>query len=112
MTEIEEAIEIIETMIVEGCKRDGNPDMREALEYARSALREKQAAQQTAPLTLEELRGMNGEPVYISGLDVWVLVNMDTESPVFVFRDGGKVAAEDCYEVDYIAYRRPPKQLA
>ena len=62
------------------------------------------------PLTLEELRGMDGEAVYISGLDVWVLVNMDTGSPVFVFRDGGKVAAEDCYEVDYIAYRRPPKQ--
>ncbi len=82
----------------------------EAVEAAVVALRAQLAKQQNAPLTLEELRGMDGEAVYISGLDVWVLVNMDTGSPVFVFRDGGKVAAEDCYEVDYIAYRRPPKQ--
>lgn len=65
-----------------------------------------------APLTLDELRCMDGEPVYVLGLAVWVLVNMDTGVPVFVFRDGGRVTASDCYEVDYISYRRPPEKGA
>ena len=48
--------------------------LREALDMAISALRQ-QEQQQNAPLTLEELRKMDGEPVYcveITGREEWL----------------------------------------
>lgn len=61
-----EAIERMERLAKGGTNFSEESNM--ACAIALAALREKQVAQQNAPLTLEELRGMEGEPVWTVGV--------------------------------------------
>ena len=63
------------------------------------------------PLTLEELRGMDGEPVWITKMDgsggVWMLV--DTEYELCRETHGEMAVFENCGKT-WIAYRRRPEE--
>lgn len=61
------------------------------------------------PLTLEELRKMDGEPVYIPGTNCWVLVTKNEFVPLFTWPDGEQCSAYDWYEQVGSVYRRPPE---
>lgn len=73
-------------------------------------------AQPNEPLTLEELRGMSGLPVWVESPGVdrdlsgrWVIVggvNLDTGS---LYTWGSDFSCHD-YGVVWVAYRRPPKE--
>ena len=59
---------------LEGCKEHTNPEALEAVRLSVIALREKLERENPKPLTLDELRQMDGEPVWItfcSPQDVW-----------------------------------------
>ena len=63
------------------------------------------------PLTLEELRGMDGEPVWITKMDgsggVWMLV--DTEYELCREAHGEMAVFENCGKT-WMAYRRRPEE--
>ena len=63
------------------------------------------------PLTLEELRGMDGEPVWITKMDgsggVWMLV--DTEYELCREAHGEMAVFENCGKT-WLAYRRRPEE--
>ncbi len=67
-------------------------------------------AEKNNPLTLEELREMDGEPVYLD-VDVWVLVKYDVGDPFFVFNDGDNCNAKLWYEKIGPAYRHKPERV-
>lgn len=50
-------------------------DTTTALEIAISALHAQQEVENPKPLTLDELREMDGEPVYLAADDRWYIVN-------------------------------------
>lgn len=65
----------------------------------------------TTPLTLEELRRMDGEPVYIAPVDggpyVWMLVDTEYE----VLRGAhGELAVFENIDKTWLAYRRKPEE--
>ena len=64
---------------------------------------------QNEPLTLEELREMDGEPVYIISefyhISEW---NIPEVIPSIKFIDGKELAVEK-YGSSWLAYRRPPE---
>ena len=59
------------------------------------------------PLTLDELREMDGEPAYIPETNCWVLVTKNPFVPLFTWPDGEQCSAYDWYE--QVVYRRPPE---
>ena len=61
------------------------------------------------PLTLEQLREMDGEPVYIPETNCWVLVTKNPFVPLFTWPDGEQCSAYDWYEQVGPVYRRPPE---
>ena len=61
------------------------------------------------PLTLEQLREMDGEPVYIPEINCWVLITKNPFVPLFTWPDGEQCSAYDWYEQIGSAYRRPPE---
>lgn len=62
------------------------------------------------PLTLEELREMDGEPVYIPKGECWVLVSTANFFPEFMFKDGSHCSAADWYSIDAgMAHHRLPE---
>ena len=61
------------------------------------------------PLTLDELREMDGEPAYIPETDCWVLVTKNPFVPLFTWPDGEQCSAYDWYEQVGPVYRRPPE---
>ena len=60
------------------------------------------------PLTLEQLREMDGEPVYIPEIECWVLVKREQNTLLFTFSDGRQCPASEWYEQVGPVYRRPP----
>ena len=71
---IEEAISILERVAHTESKWPGTEDTLEALHMAISALR-KQGQERNDPITLDELRKMDCEPVYcveITGREEWL----------------------------------------
>ncbi len=72
------------------------------------------APQPNDPLTLEELRGMDGEPVWIvpmrgsGGFCTWMLV--DAEYELCREAHGEMAVFENCGKT-WLAYRRKPKEL-
>lgn len=86
-------------------------EFHEALEMAITALRAQQEEERKEPLTLDELREMDGEPVYVVttswyGWPCWAIVNSgdgrcETRDLSFMFS-----------EIDQLwtAYPRPPKE--
>lgn len=61
------------------------------------------------PLTLEELREMDGEPAFVPETNCWVLVTKNSFVPLFTFPDGEKCSVYDWYEHVGPVYRRPPE---
>ena len=95
----------------------------EMLNIALSALREKQEREKNEPLTLDELRQMDGEPVYVVTLDnplenqpYWAIAGINSNDSRYqngvalynrVQRDWG---AFDLYGDTWLAYRRKPER--
>lgn len=100
----EEAIQRIETHTQYFVPVEDLP----ALEMAIDALRAQQEAEKNEPLTLDELREMDGEPV-------WVVCLTDTDLSCWGFHDEDGVCgycanfSDDDYGKTWLAYRRKPK---
>ena len=96
--------------------------LKEALDMAIAAL-----SQPNEPMTLEQLREMDGEPVYLVaqryGISEWNILNgMDEivlayDEPVVGMKAvipgikfiNGRVLGVGSYDEDWLAYRRPPE---
>lgn len=50
------------------------------------------------PLTLEQLRGMDGQPVFLPETNCWALVTKDVFVMLLTFPDGEKCSANDWYK--------------
>ena len=66
------------------------------------------------PLTLEELREMDGEPVWVSypnriGEDRWYVIEKSTEAGLHVECHPHFYLGWDTYGKFWLAYRRPPE---
>lgn len=88
----------------------------EALNMAIAALREQETVAKcnglNEPLTLDELRQMDGEPVYIPKGKCWVLVSTANFFPVFVWPDKSSCSAADWYSMCCgQAYRQKPEEV-
>ena len=92
------------------------PGAREMFEIAAVALREKAEREDPKPLTLEELRQMDGEPVWIKADYYGIFADVVKISG----RDDGDnfVGVKLCYRLQengygktWIAYRHKPKEV-
>lgn len=102
----EEAIEALSRLKVFDA-----PCLSEAVDMAVTALRTHPDAQPNEPLTLEELRGMYGKPVWVEYEDGkdgrWGLVGIgEITFPAGEFC----VICEDGFGQSWKAYLRPPKE--
>lgn len=84
--------------------RDG-----EAAEYHSIFAAMLEESMPNEPLTLDELREMDGEPAYIPETNCWVLVTKNPFVPLFTRPDGEQCSAYDWYEQVGPVYRRPPE---
>lgn len=108
----EEAIKILERKTTIPGDGVSFGQIEEAIEMAISALRDWQASNE--PLTLDELREMDGEPVWVVSLDgyshpCWMLVDVrydlcrEAHGGMAVFENNGKT---------WLAYRHGPVKEA
>ena len=94
--------------------------LREALDMAISALRQQEhfrdLTKKVEPLTLDELRQMNGEPVWVVyGEDegMWALVEVCEESIFLTNNLGGRTEYADDVELEddgITVYRQKPEE--
>ena len=88
--------------------------LREALDMAISALRAQQ--EPNTPLTLDELRRMDGEPVWVvygENEGMWALVEVCEESIFLTNNLGGRTEYADDVELEddgITVYRQKPKE--
>lgn len=92
-----------------GCGRSDIGEFREAVRAGKAALREKAERENPKPLTLEELRQMDGEPVWID--DWWEdshgwELSMDASD----YFDGERRTEKE-YGSIWVAYRHKPKEV-
>lgn len=87
-----EQLEIMETCLeaIKGCFVDTN---------------------KTSPLTLEQLREMDGKAAYLPETNCWVLVTKNPFVPLFTFPDGEQCNAVEWYETVGPAYAYPPAHI-
>ena len=79
--------------------------LKEALDMAIAAL-----SQPNEPMTLEQLREMDGEPVWVTPLGFWALVIAKPGERVqLMSNDGETVWADKEIELVGPVYRRPPE---
>ena len=62
------------------------------------------------PLTLEQLREMDGRAAYVPETNCWVLVTKNPFVPLLTWPDGEQCSAYDWYEQVGPIYRRPPER--
>lgn len=80
------------------CPKCGRPLTEEAVNAAND------------PLTLDELREMDGEPVWVTPLGFWALVIVDPGECIrLICNDGETVCADKEIELVGPIYRRPPE---
>lgn len=91
-----------------------DPELRKALDMAITALYALQESGKNDPLTLDELRQMDGQRVYCvsfitQGLNVWGTVFMrEIVSHVLALKNGElRYFLADTYGTTWLAYRRP-----
>ena len=91
--------------------------LREALDMAISALRQQETVtNRNEPLTLDELRQMDGEPVWIKLFDpdeaFWVLRNewVDTRNPEPMILFHMRWYSHVDYGKTWLAYRQKPEE--
>ena len=120
----EEAIKILEYPVkkwsMEWDEREDGLSYYEALDMAISALRQqdhfREVTKKVEPLTLEELRQMDGEPVWIKLFDpdeeFWVLRNewVDTRNPDPMILLHMRWYSHADYGKTWLAYRRKPEE--
>ena len=88
----------------------GNSDVQWCLSELQDILEEMPTlTPPNEPLTLEQLREMDGEPAYIPETNCWVLVTKNPFVPLFTWPDGEQCSAYDWYEQVGLVYRRPPE---
>ena len=91
--------------------------LREALDMAISAIRQKEyfreATKKVEPLTLDELRQMEGQPVYIvENTEYWAIVNSFDQSGVYLLSYGNPddYGCFGLYGKTWLAYRQKPEE--
>ena len=88
--------------------------LREALDMAISALRQ-QVQERNEPLTLDELRRMEGQPVYIvENTEYWAIVNSFDQAGVYLLSYGNPddYGYFGLYGKTWLAYRQKPEEGA
>ena len=119
----EEAISILERAAHTESKWPGTEDTLEALDMAISALRQQETVTEhhelNEPLTLDELRQMDGEPVWVEFQDgsggCWGLVHITMFNHVVfthvVFTNGLYcTVGKPYYGKTWLAYRQKPEE--
>ena len=110
----EEAISIIERVKHTESKWPGTEDTLEALDMAIAALRSQQQAEANKPLTLDELRQMEGEPAWVARGECgwWRILDIIYKSghEEFVLFDDGSSDPLADYGKDWLAYRNRPEE--
>ena len=66
-------------------------------------------SQPNEPMTLEQLRQMNGDPVYIPEIECWALVKREQFTLLLTFSDGKQCPASEWYEQVGPVYSRQPE---
>ena len=117
----EEAIKILEYPVkkwsMEWDERDDGLSYYEALDMAISALRQQETVTKcnglNEPLTLDELRRMEGQPVYIvENTEYWAIVNSFDQAGVYLLSYGNPddYGYFGFYGKTWLAYRRKPEE--
>lgn len=111
MITTEEAIKHLELYVGNNCY---TTKMQTVCKMAISALRAQQERENSKPLTLDELREMDGEPVYLSDLvekdGVWEGWIVFTSYNEYGFRPrGGGLFPIDGYGKTWLVYRHKPE---
>ena len=91
--------------------------LREALDMAISALRQqehfREVTKKVEPLTLDELRKMDGEPVWVQFLHnkigYWYLIDCHNSEFIRFYRSGFFINGE--YSKRFLAYRQKPEDV-
>ena len=89
-----------------------DPEMAEAHRVAISALRQ-QGQERNEPLTLDELRRMEGQPVYIvENTEYWAIVNSFDQAGVYLLSYGNPddYGYFGLYGKTWLAYRQKPEE--
>ena len=91
--------------------------LREALDMAISALRQqehfREVTKKVEPLTLDELRQMEGQPVYIvENTEYWSIVNGFGPNGVYLLSYGNPddFGSFELYGKAWLAYRQKPEE--
>ena len=113
----EEAIKILEYPVkkwsMEWDEREDGLSYYEALDMAISALRQqdhfREVTKKVEPLTLDELRKMDGEPIYIVDGDVawWDIVSFSVQDWLYLARE--EELRYSRYG-EWLAYRQKPEE--
>ena len=90
-----------------------NEEQAKAYFWARKAL-QPTLTPPNAPLTLDELRGMDGEPVWIEDVKHWALIDIEKGGqwdgvPFAVWAENGVKFTYNVENRDLHCYRRPPE---
>ena len=120
---VDDAIEAIEGFIHIEVKWPGTEKTVEALELAITALHAQQEREKNKPLTLDELRKLNGEPVWLvdgDGNELWGLVDATNDPPEVFDSQYGLWFGEfynmigdekmGLHSEGWVAYRHKPKE--
>ena len=118
----EEAIKVLEKQFDKSCgnyryQNEEKLDFEDALWVAISALRQqehfREVTKKVEPLTLEELRKMDGEPVYIvENTEYWSIVNGFGRNGVYLLSYGNPddFGSFELYGKTWLAYRQKPEE--
>lgn len=120
----EEAAKVLEKQFDESCgdyryQNKDKLDYEDALWLAIAALRELDAKENQKPLTLEELRQMNGEPVWIvehPDWGHWELAEdaedylMDRDEDFYGMKHNDPLGRFGLHVLGWLAYRHKPKE--
>lgn len=121
----EEAAKILEMQFDESCgnyryQNKDKLDYEDALWLAITALRTLDAQEKPKPLTLEELRQMNGEPVWIvehPDWGHWELAEdaedylMDRDEDFYGMKHNDPSGRFGLHVLGWLAYRHKPKEV-
>lgn len=95
-----------------GCGRSNNDEMKEAVRAGIAALEEKAEREDPKPLTLEELRQMDGEPIWLDGFEWRISYGVSTFTGSLCLETGlGCRIPLDGYGETWFAYRHKPKEV-
>lgn len=109
----ERAVEVLNMAVTfNGCGRCTSDELKEAVSAATIALREKLERENLTPLTIEHLRQMNGEPVWLEGFEWRVCYGTSTFRGSEYLETGmGCGIPLDGYGQYWNAYRHKPKEV-